>query len=104
MPLALFIPNLYFSMVVMLFCAGASAALIYQASTASSTFEDEGTTMLVAGSALLPDWSPGVNDGASRCHLGRGADRNVTPPMHLHRFDPPPPDRSCLIGSLFHKR
>ena len=51
-PLALFIPNLYFSMVVMLFALGASAALIYQGVDRVFGLEDEGKTMLVAGSVF----------------------------------------------------
>ena len=58
-PLALFIPNLYFSMVVMLFALGASAALIYQGVDRVFGLEDEGKTMLVAGSVFAAGLSPG---------------------------------------------
>lgn len=51
-PLALFIPNLYFSMLVMLLALGASAALIYQGVDRVFGLEDEGKTLLVAGSVF----------------------------------------------------
>lgn len=51
-PLALFVPNLYFAMVVMLFALGASAALIYQGVDRVFDLEDEGKTLLVAGSVF----------------------------------------------------
>lgn len=51
-PLALFVPNLYFAMVVMLFALGASAALIYQGVNRVFDLEDEGKTLLVAGSVF----------------------------------------------------
>ena len=51
-PLALFIPNLYFAMVVMLFALGASAALIYQGVDRVFDLTDEGKTLLVAGSVF----------------------------------------------------
>lgn len=51
-PLALFVPNLYFAMVVMLFALGASAALIYQGVDRVFDLTDEGKTLLVAGSVF----------------------------------------------------
>ena len=51
-PLALFVPNLYFAMIVMLFALGASAALIYQGVDRVFNLEDEGKTLLVAGSVF----------------------------------------------------
>ncbi len=51
-PLALFIPNLYFAMLVMLFALGASAALIYQGVDRVFDLTDEGKTLLVAGSVF----------------------------------------------------
>ena len=51
-PLALFVPNLYFAMVVMLFALGASAALIYHGVDRGFDLTDEGKTLLVAGSVF----------------------------------------------------
>lgn len=51
-PLALFIPNLYFAMLVMLLALGASAALIYQGVDRVFGLADEGKTLLVAGSVF----------------------------------------------------
>ena len=51
-PLALFVPNMYFSMLVMLLALGASAALIYQGVDRVFGLEDEGKTLLVAGSVF----------------------------------------------------
>ena len=51
-PLALFVPNLYFTMVVLLFALGASAALIYQGVDRVFDLTDEGKTLLVAGSVF----------------------------------------------------
>lgn len=51
-PLALFIPNLYFAILVMIVALGASAALIYQGVDRVFGLTDEGQTLLVAGSVF----------------------------------------------------
>jgi len=51
-PLALFIPNLYFAIIVMIVALGASAALIYQGVDRVFGLSDEGKTLLVAGSVF----------------------------------------------------
>lgn len=51
-PLALFIPNLYFAIIVMIVALGASAALIYQGVDRVFGLTNEGQTLLVAGSVF----------------------------------------------------
>lgn len=51
-PLALFVPNLYVAIIVMMLALGASAALIYQGVDRVFGLTDEGKTLLVAGSVF----------------------------------------------------
>jgi hypothetical protein len=51
-PLALFVPSVYFAIIVMLLALGASAALIYQGVDRVFSLADEGKTLLVAGSVF----------------------------------------------------
>lgn len=51
-PLALFVPNVYFAIIVMMLALGASAALIYQGVDRVFSLADEGKTLLVAGSVF----------------------------------------------------
>lgn len=51
-PIALFVPSVIFSMVVMLCALGASAALIYQGVDRVFRLHDEGKSLLVAGSVF----------------------------------------------------
>ena len=51
-PLALFVPNVYFAIIIMMLALGASAALIYQGVDRVFRLADEGKALLVAGSVF----------------------------------------------------